>query len=92
MFVESILILFFLFMIYWILYLRFKTDRYEGYLNTFNGRMSIDDQYFYDKLLDDVFYYPNMPDGTTGWVNCKIKCPGNCVEFGVTGASYCFPY
>jgi len=64
----------------------------EGYLNTFNGRMVIDDQYFYDQLFDDVFYYPNEPDGTTGWIRCKTECTGKCVEFGVTGNSYCFPY
>ncbi len=75
----------------------------EG-LNTFNGRMAIDDQYFYDKLFDDVSYFPNEYDKdyktgeeigkllTTGWIRCKEECPGYCVEYGVHGASYCFPY
>ena len=76
----------------------------EGYLNTFNGRMAIDDQYFYDKLFDDVFYYPNEYETNyergeeigklvkTGWVRCKEECPGHCVEYGVSGHSYCFSY
>ena len=75
----------------------------EG-LNTFNGRMAIDDQYFYDKLFDDVYYYPNDYEKNyereeeigklikTGWIKCKEECPGYCMEFGVTGHSYCFPY
>ena len=73
----------------------------EG-LNTFNGRMSVDSQYFYDKLFDDVLYYPNRYDKDyetgeeigklirTGWDECREKCPGHCVEFGPTGRSYCF--
>ena len=77
----------------------------EG-LNTFNGRMAIDDQYFYDKLFDDVVYYPNDYERDyergeeigklvkTGWVKCLEEVPpgGHCVEFGVSGASYLFPY
>lgn len=75
----------------------------EG-LNTFNGRMAIDDQYFYDKLFDNVTYYPNQYDKdyktgeeigkliSTGWIRCKEECPGHCVEFGPTGRAYCFSY
>jgi hypothetical protein len=73
----------------------------EG-LYTFNGRMAVDDQYFYDKLFDNVTYYPNQYDKdyktaeevgklvSTGWVRCLEECPGRCVEYGLTGASYCF--
>ena len=75
----------------------------EG-LNTFNGRMAIDDQYFYDKIFDDVVYYPNeyakdYDTGEeigklliTGWLKCKQQCKGNCIEYGVSGDTYCFPY
>ena len=77
-----------------------KEPMIEG-LNTFNGRMAVDDQYFYDKLFDDVYYYPNEYERNyeseeqigklikTGWVRCKEECPssGHCVEFGVSGAS-----
>jgi hypothetical protein len=81
-----------------------KNQTIEG-LNTFNGRMAIDDQYFYDKLFDDVYYYPNEYESNyergeeigklikTGWVRCKEECKhGHCVEYGPTGRSYCFPY
>jgi hypothetical protein len=82
-------------------YYYMDNDIVEG-LNTFNGRMAIDDQYFYDKLFDDVAYYPNEYEKNndsgeeigkllkTGWMRCKEECPGNCVEYGVHGASYCF--
>lgn len=82
-----------------------KNTLIEGLgLNTFNGRMAIDDQYFYDHLFDDVYYYPNEYEKNyergeeigklikTGWIRCKEECPGKCVEYGVHGHSYCFPY
>jgi len=86
------------------IFCNFKENKLVEGLNTFNGRMAIDDQYFYDKLFDDVTYYPNDYDKeyktkeeigkliTTGWIRCKQECPGHCVEFGPTGNSYCFPY
>jgi hypothetical protein len=73
-------------------------------LNTFNGRMAIDDQYFFDKLFDDVSYYPNEYQKNyesgeqigklikTGWIRCKEECPGKCMEYGISGHTYCFPY
>ena len=65
----------------------------EGYLNTFNGRLSVDRQYLNDNIFDDVFYYPNNEEtGETGWEKCKLECPGNCVEDFVSGNAYCFPY
>jgi hypothetical protein len=65
---------------------------------TFNGRMATDDQYFYDKLFDDVVYYPNTYEEdsnlnnvvNTGWVKCKAECQGNCVEYGIGGTAFCF--
>ncbi len=68
-----------------------KNDLVEG-LNTFVGRMAVDDQYFYDKTFDDVFYYPNEPDGVSGWDRCNSECPGRCVENGVYGSSWCWAY
>jgi len=64
--------------------------------------MSIDDQYFFDKLFDDVVYYPNKYDKDyetgeeigklikTGWEECREKCRGHCTEFGPSGNSHCF--
>lgn len=81
----------------------FNKNVYEG-LTTFNGRMSVDDQYFYDKLFDDVVYYPNeykkkYATGEeigllkkTGMEKCKEECGGRCVEYGITSNAYCFPY
>ncbi len=66
--------------------------------SSFNGRMAIDDQYFYNKIFDNVAYFDNKYDYdsgdliTTGWETCKMQCTGNCVEYGLSGATYCFPY
>jgi hypothetical protein len=67
----------------------------EGFLNTFNGRLALDDQYFYDTLFDNTFYYENddpfSKDMVTGWEKCKTEnTAGNCVEFGLTGYTYAF--
>ena len=95
----NILIILFL-IIGFILLLKFmnsnkKNQLIEG-LDSFNGRMAIDDQYFYDKLFNDVKYYPNLYKDDEfvedGLVKCSSECPGNCVEYGQTGNSYCFPY
>lgn len=80
-----------------------STDKkaYSGTFNsTFNGRMAINDQYFADKLFDDVSYFANeyknnesMNDlVATGWQKCIMECPGHCVEYGPTSNAYCFPY
>lgn len=72
---------------------------YKGtFDSTFNGRMAIDDQYFSDKLFDNVVYYPNTYEEdselnnvvNTGWVKCKQECDGTCLEYGITGNTYCF--
>lgn len=78
-----------------------KKQPYTGTFNsTFNGRMAIDDQYFYDKLFDNVVYYPNEYERDyklndiviTGCEKCRLETSGNCVEYGVTGACYAFNY
>lgn len=68
----------------------YKKRCIEG-LNTFNGRLAIDDQYYYDKLFDNVVYIPNSPE-IDGWTKCTtLKGPlDNCVEFGLTGDTYLF--
>lgn len=65
---------------------------------TYNGHMATNDQYYYDKTFDNVVYYPNKYTEDSalndivenGWTQCKQSCEGNCIEFGVSGASYCF--
>ena len=73
-----------------IIWFYYKKTCIEG-LNTFNGRMAIDDQYYYDKLFDNVVYIPNSPE-IDGWTKCNtMKGPyDHCVEFGLTGDSYLF--
>jgi hypothetical protein len=89
----------FLVLIFIIYLITIKKDINEGFLYTFNGRAAIDDQYFYDKLFDDVVYYQNDYDPNTGdlvktgWEKCILSGgPGKCVEYGITGATYKFNY
>ncbi len=44
-------------------------------------------------LFDDVIMYKNDPtlDGEIGVEKCIKKCKGQCVEYGMTGESFCFP-
>ena len=50
-----------------------------------------------DTLLDNTAYYYNDKstihadnNAMTGWEKCKLTCPGNCLEFGLTGSAWCF--
>ncbi len=84
-----------------LIYLCYNKQKMENFY-TFNGRMAVDDQYFHDKLFDNVIYYPNKyaddyESGeeigkllSTGWNNCKTHCKGYCMEFGPTSHTYCF--
>lgn len=102
--IDNLYILIILLFIYVVLYITTRKPKLVEGLNTFNGRMAIDDQYYFDQIFDDVIYYPNEYDKDyktaeeighlvkTGWQKCKELCSGNCVEFGLTGASYCFSY
>ena len=84
-----------------IIYKYKKSLTIEG-LYTFNGRMAINDQWFVDKLFDDVYYMPNKYEqpyktgeeigklAQTGYDYCSQFCPGTCLEYGITGNAYCF--
>jgi hypothetical protein len=77
--------------LWWLLgWWRCKGDVIEG-LDTMAGLLSVDDQYFYDKLFQNVVYVPNSPE-MTGWVKCnQMKTMGSsCVEYGITGNAYLF--
>jgi hypothetical protein len=74
---------------------------YRGVYNSrFNGRMAIDDQYFFDAVYDDVTYYSNIYADhdklnqiqSSGMENCFRECPGYCVEVNVSSNAMCFPY
>jgi len=61
-----------------------------------------DDKDFYDEIFENVIHYPNEyeKDNFTeenigkiiklGIDKCKTECKGDCVEYGLTGHSYCF--
>ena len=96
-----IILLLTIILIIFIIYKYNKKQDIEG-LYTFNGRMSIEDQWFHDNLFDNVYYFPNkyaQPYETgeeigklldTGLAKCLQECPGNCMEYGVSGRAYCF--
>lgn len=74
-----------------------KQNKVERFLNTFNGRLDIDSQYRFDKLLEDVPYYMNddpfSKDMVTGWEKCRTENKtGHCLEFGLSGHTFFFPY
>lgn len=43
------------------------------------------------KQFTDMTVYENDTDGRLGLDKCLEQCNGNCVEYGQTGAAYCFP-
>ena len=63
-------------------------------LQTSASRMSIDRMYYDDQIFDKVDYIPNSQDigedGVTGWIKCMRDCDGTCLEYGISGNSYCF--
>lgn len=49
-----------------------------------------------DPLFSDVILYnndenPYVAGEESGLEKCLDNCDGNCVEYGVTGITYCFP-
>lgn len=79
-----------LFLLLILLYITYYTPEH---FNTFVGKQAIDDQYFYDKLFDDVKYYTSSPE-MSGCYQCYKEKPasGYCVEYGLTDTCYLFPY
>jgi hypothetical protein len=60
-----------------------KNTKYEN-------MKSVGDVDFND-IYENAISYTNDIDGRTGIDKCYEKCSGNCVEYGVTGDSFCFP-
>lgn len=83
-----------------ILFTTSKSNNIEGFTTfVFDKIPPFNGEDYYDTLFDDVTYYPNeidpgsgLPTGLTGYSMCKYQCKGNCMEYGETGNSYCFPY
>ena len=48
---------------------------------------------FDDKLFDDVIMYESDPAdiNKSGVYKCLENCKGSCLEFGITGNTFCFP-
>ena len=48
---------------------------------------------FDDKLFDDVVMYESNPAdfSDSGVYKCLQKCKGTCLEYGITGNTFCFP-
>jgi hypothetical protein len=56
--------------------------------NTRQGTDPLDGQLFEDVLL---YKGDNTLEGELGLEKCIKKCKGMCVEYGMTGDSYCYP-
>ena len=42
---------------------------------------------------DDIFYqYDSDTDKPTGYDKCITECNGVCVDYGLTGSAWCYPY
>jgi hypothetical protein len=48
---------------------------------------------FDDKLFDDVVMYESNPAdySDSGVYKCLERCKGTCLEYGITGNTFCFP-
>ncbi len=56
--------------------------------NTRQGSDPLDGQLFQDVIL---YKGDNTLEGEIGLEKCIKKCKGMCVEYGMTGDSYCYP-
>lgn len=50
-----------------------------------------------DNIFKNTLHYENDENGQTGnkgvltgWEKCKLSCPGNCLEYGLTSSAHCF--
>lgn len=46
---------------------------------------------FDNDIFDNAIYYENKEGVYSGIKKCRADCKGNCLEFGPTGHSWCFP-
>jgi hypothetical protein len=69
-------------------------DKYYPVKEKFGDKLSIRQTH---EILDpkkqftDMIVYDNDPSGRIGLDKCIENCNGYCVEFGQTGAAYCYP-
>jgi hypothetical protein len=55
----------------------------------YDGKKAFDDVLFSDVLL---YESNNVTDGMMGIEKCMKQCKGVCVEYGVSGDAFCYPY
>lgn len=76
----------------YILYMKY--EKHHGKKEKFGDELSMRQTH---EILDpkkqftDMIVYDNDPDGRIGLDKCIEMCNGYCVEFGQTGAAYCYP-
>jgi len=68
----------------------YKRNNKEGFNTTNRIRETDGFSWFSDPMFLILNYFENDVGGYTGWEKCKLVCPGNCVEFGLSGHSFCF--
>ena len=73
-----------------------KLERTINLIPQINGKEAVISHNNYsllnDPLFKDVIYYENnVETEKLGLDTCIEECNGNCVEYGQTGNSYCFP-
>jgi len=69
------------------------SNNYENVKPITNGNNTaiISDDDFSDVVIYHNDEYPYPPNGKNGVVKCNDNCDGHCVEFGITGKTFCFP-
>jgi hypothetical protein len=85
---NRIIILIFVLLIFFIFGI--NSSKKEGFFTTNRVRETDAFSWFNDPMFLILNYFENDPDGLTGWAKCRLVCPGNCVEYGPSGHSFCF--
>ncbi|MBA42532.1 MAG: hypothetical protein CMF62_00795 [Magnetococcales bacterium] len=61
------------------------------HFNTTNRVRQVDEfSWFNDPMFLILNYFENDSGGLTGWEKCKLVCSGNCVEYGLSGHTFCY--
>jgi len=75
-----------------------KEHLYPSTINNNKDVLAIDNiktgtRTYDDKLFDDVIMYESDPAdiNKSGVYKCLENCKGSCVEYGITGNTFCFP-
>jgi len=75
-----------------------NTIRQHKAFSIFNDSQLGNTKYYEnDNILKNTIYYENDDRGATGnkglltgWEKCRLSCPSNCVEYGLSGNAWCF--